>query len=661
MSGEPSNEEHDRAGQGSRVTGWLGAHRSGIAVAAVVIAVFVMGYLLGGAGRKAAPSEGHEHAGAAEDEKTVFWTCSMHPTVRQPGPGKCPICGMDLIKAGELKLSEAARKLAEVELAPVERRFVTRQIRMIGRVGYDETRLAHITAWVGGRIDKLYVDYTGVTVKKGDHMVWLYSPDILAAQEELLQSVKAVHELARSGSESVRRTALATVTAAREKLRLWGLTLGQIMEIERRGAPEDHMTIYAPVGGVVVHKHVVEGMYVKTGARIYGIADLSQVWVKLDAYESDLAWVRYGQEVEFATEAYPGEGFKGRIAFVDPILDAKTRTVKLRVNVPNPDGRLKPGMFVRATVLAKMAKGGKVVDPDLAGKWIGPMHPEIVKDGPGKCDICGMPLESAEELGYVPAEKAKAPLVIPATAPLITGKRAVVYTEIPGEGGTYSYEGREIVLGPRAGDYYIVREGLMEGDLVVAKGAFKIDSAVQILAKPSMMNPEEEGAAEDREPVKVYEVAGEFREQLDRAYAAYIGVQSALAGDDVSGSKKAARALLEALDGVDMRLLKGPAHHAWMKSLRDLTSAARKIVSAKDIDSAREAFSSLSETLINVAKSLGTSGAMPLHRYHCPMAFGNRGADWLSLKREVRNPYYGARMLGCGDLEETISPGNGRD
>jgi Cu(I)/Ag(I) efflux system membrane fusion protein len=219
------------------------------------------------------------------------------------------------------------------------------------------------------------------------------------------------------------------------------------------------------------------------------MADLSQVWVKLDAYESDIDWIRYGQDVEFTAEAYPGETFKGKIAFIDPVLDPMTRTVKLRVNVANPDGRLKPEMFVRAIVRSKVAGAGMVMDEDMAGKWICPMHPSVVKTAPGKCDVCGMDLVTTESLGYVVAkEPNKAPLVIPASAPLITGTRAVVYVRLEGKEKP-TFEGREIVLGPRAGGYYLVKEGLSEGEQVVTNGNFKIDSALQIQAKPSMMSP----------------------------------------------------------------------------------------------------------------------------------------------------------------------------
>jgi Cu(I)/Ag(I) efflux system membrane fusion protein len=323
-------------------------------------------------------------------------------------------------------------------------------------------------------------------------MVYLYSPELLSAQAELIQAAKSAAKVREGSSELINRSIVATLEAAREKMRLLGLTAEQISEIERSGKPEDHITIYSPIGGVVIHKNAIEGMYVETGTRIYTIADLSRVWVKLDAYESDMNWVRYGQEVEFETEAYPGEVFKGVISFIDPMLDAKTRTVKLRVNVENTKGKLKPEMFVRARVRAQVAEGGRVMDEAMAGKWICPMHPDVVKETAGACDICGMDLVTTESLGYVKAGVEKgAPLVIPASAALITGERAVVYVKVP-DVEKPTYQGREVVLGPRAGNYYIVKSGLSEGEIVVTKGNFKIDSALQIQAKPSMMNPKAE-------------------------------------------------------------------------------------------------------------------------------------------------------------------------
>ncbi len=466
-----------------------------------LIAAFCLGYKLNSTINKPEITEDNNQSGITQKQDKTIWTCSMHPQIRQDEPGKCPICGMDLIplkqeenEENKIEFSEAAVKLMEIETSPVERKFVTAHIRLSGKIDYDETRIKYITSWISGRIDRLFVDYTGIRVNKDDHMVYIYSPELISAEAELLQAIKSIQNIKpenikTDSLESVSKSILATRDAAREKLRLLGLKQEQITDIEKSSEPVDHITIYSPIGGVVIEKNVTEGMYVETGTKIYTIADLSQVWVKLDAYESDMMWIRYGQEVEFSTEAYPGEIFKGRISFIDPVLNPKTRTVKLRVDVENPEGKLKPEMFVRATLNSKIAESGMIMDEYMAGKWICPMHLDIVKDSPGTCDICGMDLVKAESLGFASADEKEAPLVVPASAVLITGKRAIVYLKVPATEKP-TYEGREIMLGPRADDYYIVESGLKEGDIVVTNGNFKIDSEMQIRAKPSMMSPE---------------------------------------------------------------------------------------------------------------------------------------------------------------------------
>ena len=478
-------------------------HGKSIAVVIPVIGAIILfggGWLIGRLGVAAAR---HDTSAAVaplpKADGAIVWTCTMHLQIRSREPGECPVCGMKLIPTStDFRLSAEARALAQVAVAPVERRWVARQVRLVGSIEYDETQLRTITARVGGRLDRLYVDYTGVSVSKGDHMVWMYSPEILAAEAELIESIKAVAAVKDSTLELVRKSAAATLAATRDKLRLWGLTPEQIAEIEARGEPSEHIQINAPIGGVVIQKNAEEGMYVKTGTPIYRIADLSKVWVKIDAYESDLPWLRYGQQVTFTTESLPGETIIGRISFIDPVLTLKTRTVKLRVNVSNDDGKLKPGMFVRAVVESGLAAGGRTLDSNLAGKWVSPMHPEIVRDEPGPCPVCGMELVKAEDLGFVSADSALdlAPLVIPATAALRTGRRAVVYVQNPDDPSRY--EGREVVLGPRAGDFFLVQSGVEEGELVVTNGNFKIDSARQILAQPSMMNPKRPAAGEGR-------------------------------------------------------------------------------------------------------------------------------------------------------------------
>jgi len=423
---------------------------------------------------------------------TAVWTCSMHPQIKLPAPGKCPICGMALIPLADessgggavVTLSEEARKLAEVAVAPVERKFVEADIRMVGKIAFDETRTAVITARFPGRIDALFVNYTGEKVGKGDHLAEVYSPELLLAQRELLLAIKS----AKKKDDKV-DSGQPLLRSVLTRLRRWGFPDKQIEGIIQKGVISERLVLYAPIGGVVTEKRAVLGMYFAEQDKLFTIADLSRLWLNLDVYESDLKWLWFGQEVVFEAEAYPSETFKGSIVFISPVLDDATRTVAVRVDVDNQDGRLKPGMFVRAVAKARVAANGRAVADSLKGKWISPMHPEIIKDGPGFCDICGMPLVPAEQLlaGAQDAATATAPLVIPDTAPLLTGKRAVVYVELPGKPG--SYEGREVELYGRAGDYYIVKSGLKEGENVVVNGNFKIDSAAQIRGIPSMMAP----------------------------------------------------------------------------------------------------------------------------------------------------------------------------
>ncbi len=610
-------------------------------------------------------------------EKVIdFWTCSMHPQIHESKPGLCPICKMPLIpvyketgdepsNTSRFTTSESAKALMNIETSPAERKFVTAEIRMVGKVDYDETRLEYITAWVSGRLDRLYVDYTGIPVKKGDHMVYIYSPELLSAQEELLQAIKGQENIKNSQSQIIRDVTSGTVDAAREKLRLLGLTSDQVSEIEKRGSASDHVTIYSPASGIVIHKNAQEGMYVTTGTRIYTVADLSNVWVKLDAYESDLSWLRNGQEVEFTTVSYPGEVFKGKISFIDPVLNSSTRTVKVRVDVPNKDGRLKPEMFVKAVVKADITAGEKVMNANLAGKWICPMHPSVIKDGPGNCDICGMPLVKAESLGYVSDDpkEAQKPLVIPATAPLITGTRAIVYVEVP-DANKPTFEGREITLGPRAGDFYIVKEGLKEGERVVTRGNFKIDSALQIQAKPSMMSPENREKSTEHKPNDMNnmdmmkmsktgeKVNPEFLSQLEKVFTGYFDVQKALASDEFDNA--GITLMKDALAKVDMELLSGNNHTLWMQHVDSLNKILTEAANAKDIEQLRKQFALLSEQMYAVAQDFGSPEKSPLYQLKCPMAFNNRGATWLQQTEDTHNPYFGSAMPSCGSVINTI-------
>jgi len=563
-----------------------------------------------------------------------------------------------------ITFSENAKALMRVRTVAVERKPVTADVRMVGKIDYDETRLATITSWMPGRLDRLFVDYTGIPVRTGDHMVEIYSPDLLAAQEEFLQARKARDALQDSDPPLIRDSVEATLDATREKLRLLGLTAEQIDELVKRGKASDRLTIYAPAGGIVIDKSAQQGMYVNTGTRIYTIADLSKVWVRLDAYESDLAWLRYGQKVEFTTESLPGRTFRGMISFIDPVLTERTRTVRIRVSAANADGALKPGMFVRAVVRSQIAAGGKVMEADLAGKWISPMHPEVIKDGPGKCDVCGMPLVRAESLGYVGVDAGtqQAPLVIPVSAALRTGKRAIVYVDVP-DADVPTYEMREVTLGPRAGDDYLVSDGLAEGEQVVTQGNFRIDSERQIRALPSMMDREGVGAAGHahhggagpKAPRAIPVVPEAFRAQLTKLFDGYFAAGDALAGDDFAQALTAVGEIRNSLQAVDPGSLNGQARDNWRAHAEIVATLLDGAAAAKGIEPLRGDFALLSDQMAVLASTFGPPGRT-IYQIRCPMAFNNRGAAWLQADREVRNPYFGASMLRCGSVIDTFTP-----
>lgn len=533
------------------------------------------------------------------------WTCSMHPQIRQPKAGLCPICNMDLILLAddgptsglrELAVSDEAAALLDLRVSPVIAGAAGVKVELFGKIAYDERKMVKTTARMAGRLDRLFADFEGTQVSKGDALGEIYSPELYVAQQELIQAVKSVRE--GSGSDSVSKVRRNLLQAAREKLRLLELSNDQIAAIEKLGKPSDRITLLAPQSGIVVKRFVSEGQYLKTGDPLFTVVNLESVWLYLEAYESDLPWLRYGQDVKFSVEALPGREFHGRIAFIDPELDSKRRVVRLRVNVANDQRLLKPGMFVQAEVEAKVLSDGLVLDPDLAGKWISPMHPEIVKDEPGVCDICGMPLVKAETLGFVARVKeAGKSLLVPVSAVLQTGDRAVVYVRKPGD--KVVFEGREIVLGARAGDQFIVRSGLMEGDLVATNGALKLDSELQIKAKPSMMNPN--AGLKERPAKEAPMVVKAYWGPVARRFADF---RAAVVSEDEVAGKIALERMRYALKNVKSEGLSAEDGALWAEfSMRLMNS----IVVAEGVvaKSPRLAFGELEDTMREVGRYVG--------------------------------------------------------
>jgi len=614
-------------------------------LALIALALLCLLLLFRNPGSPAAP-----HSAAAPQPvlpttaSSAIWTCSMHPQIRLPEPGSCPICGMDLIPAGdqgddsgpwELRMSEAARTLAEIQTSLVVRAGVPHERRLVGKIEVDEKRLRTVTARVAGRIDRLFVDFTGISVEKGDHMVEIYSPELVTAMQELRQAQQALQR----GSEAGRPSAERRLAATRRKLALLGLSPEQLEQMAAAEGLSTHLTLQAPIGGIVLEKHVNEGVYVEMGTPIYTVADLSRVWVSLQAYETDLPWLRFGQQVHFELEAYPGDPFSGRISFIDPILNPQTRTVRVRLEMDNAKGLLKPDMFVRAVVQAALSPTGKVLDPELAGMWICRMHPEITARKAGICTVCQMDLVPAESLGFDTRAAEEDPLLVPASAVLLTGTRSVVYVE--GEHG--SFQGREVTLGPRAGDRYVVRSGLNPGEKVVTHGAFKIDSELQIRAKHSMLYPPKAGGEAPQASL-----SQEQSLTLQTLLDSYFSLQAALSQDSLPEVRRSAERAQNSLASL-FATASDPRKESWRGTLKEWAVLLKNLGQSASLPEARRIFEVLSGRLIAY---LHTHGAPPgvVYQFHCPMAADNQGADWLQREKELANPYFGASMLRCGSL-----------
>ncbi len=345
------------------------------------------------------------HAGESTEKKIRYWTCGMHPSVRMDKPGKCPICAMDLVPVYEnnagakeegavaaIELSERARKLAQVKTDVVSFRSLTKDLYTVGLIEYDERLKSMVSAWIPGRIDKLFVDFTGTQVIKGESMVWIYSPDLVSTQEEYLLALETLEKVKESAFEEVVNGAKSLVEASERRLLWWGVTAKQIAALTRNKKVKQHTIIYAPISGTVIEKKPLEGQYVQQGEMLYAIADLSNVWMKANIYEYEMAWLKIGQEVEVTTPTYPGEAFIGTVSFIEPFLDDKTRSVKIRCDVPNHHLKLKPSMYVNARIRIPVDGLETADNRYVSGlDYACPDHPEITSSRPGICPEDNVP------------------------------------------------------------------------------------------------------------------------------------------------------------------------------------------------------------------------------------------------------------------------------
>lgn len=301
------------------------------------------------------------------------WFCPMHPSVvRKDNKEKCPICGMPLSrrKRGEKpvlpdgvlsRVTVSGLRYAQLGASTEEigYRTLVREIRTVGTMEWDERKISHPSVRVAGRVDELYVNFTGARVKKGDPLYKLYSPDLVSTQEEYLLAIKGVAD-AKDAPAAAQERAKRLVDSTRERMRLWGITDEQIAELEKTRKAQTHLTIASPVSGVVIKKAIDLGHYVVVGEDPWTLADDSMLWMQAEIFERDLALVKVGQLVDLTTEAQPDKSVAGRVVFIAPEVSPETRTTKVRVEVPNPDGRLKAGMFVTALLRVPLGKEQEV-------------------------------------------------------------------------------------------------------------------------------------------------------------------------------------------------------------------------------------------------------------------------------------------------------------
>ncbi len=569
-------------------------------------------------------SHNEEEHDLVQDPVTKLWTCSMHPQIRMEKPGKCPICGMTLIplEAGstseekiadnEIVLTAEAIELANIQTSIVQKASATKEIRLLGRVKPDERLLFSQVSHIPGRIERLYVNFTGEKVYKGQKIVRIYSPDLISAQKELFEAIRS------------RDIYPQLYTASRNKLKLWKLSDNQINAIEKSGKVQEQIDILSDYSGYVMKRNVELGDYITEGSSLFDIANLNSVWIMFEAYEADIPWIQVGNTVDFTINAIPGKNFKGKVTYIDPFVSSSTRVAKVRVELKNPGNKLLPEMYANGIIKAKLTN---------------------IKNA----------------------------IVIPKSAVLWTGKRAVVYVKVPHE-KTISFVYREIILGQDMGNFYIVAKGLKEGEVVATNGVFRIDASAQLIGQKSMMNPtgakgntggmagmDMGGDKEDKDSktemsdadmkkmvmIDKSKIDPKFKSQLGEVIDAYINLKDLLFDGDFAEAKMQSKNVAKALNNVDMLVLLGDAHNEWMKDLKKLNLQVTSIMNAKDIENQRISFAKLGPELGKAIEKFGFKNSnKPLYLEYCSM----KDVYWLSYDKTIKNPFYGNEMPTCGEI-----------
>jgi Cu(I)/Ag(I) efflux system membrane fusion protein len=555
----------------------------------------------------------HEHIEIAD--KNERWTCSMHPQILSEAPGDCPICGMDLIPAetraegllaDQFKLTANAMALANIQTSIVgSGKAEDNEIQLSGKIAENEATNVVQVSYFSGRIETLAIGFIGEEVFKGQLLATMYSPELYAAQQELITAL------------SLKDTQPALYKAVRTKLKLWKLSESQINKIEMSGKIQENFPVYATVSGTVSEKLVAEGAAIKKGQPLFKIANLETVWASFDVYENQINRFKKGQEITITTNAAPNNLYKSKVAFIDPILNTSTRTVTLRAVLPNKEGMFKPGMFVEGEIKTINSKATEVI-------------------------------------------------AIPSSAVLWTGKRSVVYLKATINESVF--EIRKITLGNKNGSTYEVLSGLKNGDEIVTNGTFTVDAAAQLQGKKSMMNKKggiaitgHEGHVamngsvnKDTKNNSVrLEVSKEFQKQLNEVFIKYIALKDAFVKEESNNIISQSEKIGAILSKVDIKLLENKEVQTfWMSLEKQLRVAVSSILKTTAIKEQRNHFKQVSASLIEALQVFGVNEKVFVA--FCPMADSNKGAYWLSIEKKVINPYFGNKMLTCGEVKQVI-------
>lgn len=565
---------------------------------AVVVGLLV-GYLIFGGSAETTNETEHDHS--TEIASGDMWTCSMHPQIMQPEPGSCPICGMDLIPAessgeglmaNQIKMTENAMVLAGVETIMVGSGTAGEDhVKVSGKVTVNQESDAVQSAYFDGRIENIYINFEGETVRKGQKLAAIYAPALVSAQQELLTAAK------------LKETQPQLYKAVRNKLKLWKLSETQINEIESSGQVVENFPVYSNVSGVISEIMVEEGDYIKTGSPLLKVANLNSVWAIFDAYENQLSLFKEGQTLNVTTKSYPNETFPAKVSFVAPTLNKNTRTLEVRAGLDNQKGLLKPGMFVQAEV-----------------------------------EVSNNQNES---------------LTIPESAVLWTGKRSLVYVQPNPDNAIF--EMREVELGNLRNGSYVINSGLKPGDLVVAKGTFTVDAAAQLQGKKSMMNQDGATTSMNHDghsgmgSTMEMKFSKEAQSKFNNLLNIYLDLKDALVASDQEQTQVLAKQgteIASEISGLPMDDM-GKSH------ISELAEQLSEIASKDILQAQRQDFVTLSQNMIQIGQQMNELD-IKLYVQHCPMANNDKGANWLSLEEEIRNPYYGDAMLTCGSVEGTI-------